>query len=247
VYSVSGSVRPLLVGAVALTALLFPCSAPASDLRLSGDVGRLFPGISQSMRVEVRNPGDRWVRLRWLQVSPTAGTGGCAAGNVIAGRQSTRLLVGPEQTKVASVPVRLRAGAPNSCQGVRFRLRLRAAASVMKASGSGGSGHRAEEAPPSSGAANAGGASPELGGGSMRPLVEAGSRTPPLEAATRSPGGARSPSAASGGRSDGDAPPPVGVASRGDLNPVLDLVALALTALLLAWAIRRHRAEETVS
>ena len=93
---------------------------------VSGRVRRLYPGARKSMTLRVRNPHGYAIVVRSLGVRVGK------SDRVGCGRRWVRpkrvvrlsLLVPAHSVARASFPLRMRAAAPDACQGARWRLRF---------------------------------------------------------------------------------------------------------------------------
>jgi hypothetical protein len=104
---------------------LYSAAAAAGPLRLSGRVGTVYPGVTRPMKVIAHNRLGQPVRLGVVRARVLRGGPGCGPWNLVVRRRRLKLAIGPHGRRPLKLRVGLRASAPDACQGVRFRLRLR--------------------------------------------------------------------------------------------------------------------------
>ncbi len=134
-----------LVAAVASGALAYaalrdghgspPPPREPPGLRAEGHVTGLYPGRHRPVWVRVRNPFDRRARLRWIRTRVSDAGPGCSQGNIVPRRSRglrqlksghwRHVRIPAHQTRRARVRLRMRARAPDTCQGATFPLRFR--------------------------------------------------------------------------------------------------------------------------
>jgi hypothetical protein len=93
--------------------------------RLSGSVEGLYPGARRTMRVTVRNPFARAMRL--LSVHATAGRGGrlCSGRNIAVRPFRGRLRIPARRRRVVRLLVAMEPTAAEECKRARFPVRFR--------------------------------------------------------------------------------------------------------------------------
>ena len=106
-----------------------------SGLRGHGQASGFYPGGREPVWVHVRNPFHHRLRVRWIRTSVGDASPGCSADNLVARRsRGLRELAGgnwrhvripARQWRRVRVRTRMRARAPDACQGVSFPLRFR--------------------------------------------------------------------------------------------------------------------------
>ena len=132
------AVLGLLAGAVAAYAALgVGDSAAKRDrhrpaVRIRGDVDGLYPGASTVLYARVRNRSHRPIRV--LRVKTRVGSPSAACDRIAlhAKRIRPRVVIGAHHRRRLRIPVRLRASAPDACQGAAFPLRYRARVKVAR-------------------------------------------------------------------------------------------------------------------
>jgi hypothetical protein len=133
-------VATMATAALAYAALRDRQASPApprtpAGLRAEGHVTGLYPGRHRPVWVHVRNPFDRRARVRWIHTRVIDAGPGCS-DDELAPRRSRGLRqlksghwhhvrIPPYQTRRARVRLRMRARAPDACQGATFPLRFR--------------------------------------------------------------------------------------------------------------------------
>ena len=120
-----------LLAAGALTGALAAPRAPltvAADRPLTqplvvrGHVRGLYPGASKRLRVVVRNRAEVVVRLERLDVRVADASPRCRAANVtVRGFEGSKPIPAGGRRRLR-LRARMRAAAPNACQGARFPL-----------------------------------------------------------------------------------------------------------------------------
>jgi len=239
-----------LASAVALTVLVtFPAAAIAAPLRLSAQLGELYPGVATPIRVGIDNRSGRTARLRWIRVRPAAGVPGCPAGNVASTAASMRLRIGGGRSRSVRVPVKLRATAPDACQGARFLLRLSAGGEAVVGRGIVATGGGGPPTEPARTEPARGGPTRFLGGHPATPPTVTGAfpGTESGPAPQRSPpaaGGGGSRPAASGPRPASPGERAASTAESATEPSRLYLLALALIGALVAFAVWQRRPGE---
>jgi hypothetical protein len=128
---IAQSLTVLLLAAGALTgALAAPRSSViagadrtlAHPLVVRGHVRGLYPGARKRIRVVVRNRANMVVLLDGLYVRVTDASASCAAANVRVRRFRGSKPIPAGGHRRFRLRVRMRASAPNACQGARFPL-----------------------------------------------------------------------------------------------------------------------------
>jgi hypothetical protein len=104
-------------------------------LRGQGHASGFYPGGHGPVWVRVRNPFDHRARVRWIRTYVGKAGPGCPADNLVARRsrglrqlQSGKwrhVLIPARQSRRVRVRTRMRARAPDACQGASFPLRFR--------------------------------------------------------------------------------------------------------------------------
>jgi hypothetical protein len=116
-------------------ALLPRAAIEPSPVRVTGHTGDLFPGMSASLPIRVRNLTDGPVRLRWVRTIVRQPVGDCDPAYLHAEQIFPRQRIPARGRLDLVVPLTLDGAAPDGCQGVRFPLRYRTRVNVLKASG----------------------------------------------------------------------------------------------------------------
>ena len=101
-----------------------------TSFRVKGRVRKLYPGRRKSMTVHVRNPHGYAIVVRELGVRVRKSDRPGCGRRWVRPKRVVRLslLVPPHSRARASFPVRMRAAAPDACQGARWGLRFRGTA-----------------------------------------------------------------------------------------------------------------------
>jgi hypothetical protein len=128
---IAQSLTVLLLAAGALTGALASPRSPvvptadrllAHPLVVRGHVRGLYPGASKRIRVVVRNRSQVVVLLERLGVRVGDASRSCAAANVrVRGYKGSQPIPAGGHRRLR-LRVRMRASAPNGCQGARFPL-----------------------------------------------------------------------------------------------------------------------------
>jgi hypothetical protein len=106
-----------------------------SPVRVSGDTGDLFPGMTTALPIRVRNLTDGPVKLRWVRTIVDQPGGVCDPGYLHAEQITPRERIPANGRLLLEVPLTLDSAAPDGCQGVRFPLRYRTRVNVLGAGG----------------------------------------------------------------------------------------------------------------
>jgi hypothetical protein len=118
-------------GVLGLLALL--AAVPASGdvrrgpvgFRLSGSVDGLYPGARRSLKVTVRNPFARTMRLVALRADVRRANGACSAANVEVQPFRGRLRIPGRRRRIVRLLVMMAPTAAEQCQRARFPIRFR--------------------------------------------------------------------------------------------------------------------------
>lgn len=103
-----------------------PVAASRHRLLLRARARGLYPGAVRPLKVLVRNPTDRDVRVvRLVARAIRSSSETCPASFLRVRRLRSHPLVPARSRRRVRMRVKLRASAPDACQGVRFSLRLR--------------------------------------------------------------------------------------------------------------------------
>jgi hypothetical protein len=106
-----------------------------SPVRVSGNTGNLFPGVTTPLPIEVRNLTDGPVRLQWVRAIVRQPDGECDPAYLHAEQIWPRQRI-PAHGRIDLVmPITLAAEASDGCQGVTFPLRYRTRVNVLGARG----------------------------------------------------------------------------------------------------------------
>jgi hypothetical protein len=106
-----------------------------SPVRVKGDTGDLFPGMTTPLPIRVRNLTDGPVRLRWVRAIVDQPDAACAPGYLHAEQIFPRQRIPAGGRIDLEIPLTLAPEAPDSCQGVTFPLRYRTRVNVLGAGG----------------------------------------------------------------------------------------------------------------
>ncbi|MGH2965983.1 MAG: hypothetical protein ACRDMH_11460 [Solirubrobacterales bacterium] len=97
----------------------------ASALHVSGYVHRLYPGAHARMRIKVANRSGHWVVVHAVRATARDAGPGCSRNNLEAVRKRLHHpRIRPHKTRFMGMRLRMRKGAPDSCQGATFPLRF---------------------------------------------------------------------------------------------------------------------------
>ena len=100
-------------------------STTGGDFSISGHVQGLYPGKATRIRLVVHNPNRFAIRVKSITVGVGNAGSLCSAKNVVVGSFSGSLRVTSGHSQTLRLPIRMRAGAPDSCSGKKFRLSYR--------------------------------------------------------------------------------------------------------------------------
>ena len=89
--------------------------------RISGHVTKLYPGKRARLVAFVRNPNPFPIKVTRVRVT-VGNAPGCSGRNIVIKRFKGRHRVGGHRSIKLKLRVRMRASAPNTCQGDRFPL-----------------------------------------------------------------------------------------------------------------------------
>jgi hypothetical protein len=95
-------------------------------LAVSGHLMGLYPGSEKRMRVKVRNRLRHPVKVRSVRAIVRKAGPGCPARNLVARPYRGSQRVPPHRTRRVGLAIAMRPRAPDSCQGTRFPLHLKA-------------------------------------------------------------------------------------------------------------------------
>lgn len=96
-----------------------------SPVRVSGHVARLYPGATMRLPTTVRNTTAEALRLIWVKTLDWGASDVCRGRYIRAKRVRPRVLIKPGHPERIRIPVRLKAEAPDACEGARFPLEFR--------------------------------------------------------------------------------------------------------------------------
>jgi hypothetical protein len=102
-----------------------------SPVRVKGNTGDLFPGMTTAVPIRVRNLTDGPVKLRWVRAKVQQPDGDCDPGYVHAEQIFPRQRIPAGGRIDLQIPVTLASEAPDGCQGVTFPLRYRTRVNVL--------------------------------------------------------------------------------------------------------------------
>jgi hypothetical protein len=97
-------------------------TAKATAFRARGHIEGLYPGVRTSLRVRVRNTQRRPITLTRLTAKVHSATAGCPAKSVKIKPFTRRRRIRGRATVTVKLPMRMKADAPDACQGNRYRL-----------------------------------------------------------------------------------------------------------------------------
>ncbi|HEX6843776.1 MAG TPA: hypothetical protein VF235_01555 [Actinomycetota bacterium] len=127
----------LVLGSVALAGVFAagPDTSDATTQRtfwISGKVRGLYPGRVKTVKVTVRNPSARRLRVTRLAATVSSTTAACPRRAVRVKPWRGELRVPPHSARRVRLAVRMRPTAPDGCQGIRFRLRYHGKGIVLR-------------------------------------------------------------------------------------------------------------------
>jgi hypothetical protein len=100
-------------------------SAEASgSFHVRGEAGPLFPGVPGELALTIRNPFDHAIVVTAVRVDVGNASKRCRAGNLSTPGFTSDVRVKALSSVKVTVPIRLRADAPDPCQGKSFPLRF---------------------------------------------------------------------------------------------------------------------------
>ena len=103
---------------------------PVKQMKLSGHVGGLYPGLELPLPVTVENRSGRRLILTKIRANPRDAGPGCRAGNIRVRDRRLRVRIAAHREAWVRLRVTMKAGAANACQGARFPIGFRARARV---------------------------------------------------------------------------------------------------------------------
>ncbi|MFP5309204.1 MAG: hypothetical protein ACLGIR_06450 [Actinomycetes bacterium] len=123
--SLSSSVNPGRTGSGTATAP----GQQRQQLGVSGAVSGLAPGVTQTLRVTVRNPNRFPVVVTDVSVAVgTSDRAGCAASTLSIGRLPAQVTIAATGTRDVTMSAVLLRSAPDACKGARWPLTITVAA-----------------------------------------------------------------------------------------------------------------------
>jgi len=106
-----------------------------SPVKVTGEISGLFPGMTGSLPIQVRNLTDGPVRLRWVRTRVRQPDVDCDPANLHAEQITPRVRIPVGASVDLVVPVTLDRDAGDFCQGATFPLRYRTRVNVLGAGG----------------------------------------------------------------------------------------------------------------
>jgi hypothetical protein len=104
-----------------------------SPVRVSGNTRNLFPGLTTSLPLRVRNLTKGPVQLEWVEAIVRQPNGNCDPGDLQAEQIWPRQRIPAHGRIDLEMPITLASEAPDGCQGVRFPLSYRTRVNVLGA------------------------------------------------------------------------------------------------------------------
>lgn len=102
-----------------------------SPVRVTGNTRNLFPGVTRSLPIQVRNRTRGPVRLQWVQAIVGQPSRACDSAYLHVEQIWPQRRI-PGRGRIDLVmPITLASEAPDGCQGVRFPLRYRTRVNVL--------------------------------------------------------------------------------------------------------------------
>jgi hypothetical protein len=96
----------------------------SGPFRVRGEAGPLFPGVPGELALTIRNPFDHAILVTAVRVDVGNASKRCRAGNLSTPGFTSDVRVKAFSSIDVTVPIRLRADAPDPCQGKTFPLRF---------------------------------------------------------------------------------------------------------------------------
>jgi hypothetical protein len=129
---------PIIAATIALSSMAVagvglsnePPSSRTSNptFRIRGAVKGMYPGRVRKLRLRIRNPLDRAIRVRSIRARVRRPHRGCPAKAITIRRWRGHLRIRPHRGRTVRVKVKMKRRAPNACQGARFPIRYRGTA-----------------------------------------------------------------------------------------------------------------------
>jgi hypothetical protein len=109
--------------ALALAAFAMPSERAAGErFTIAGSVDGLYPGVRRPLRLRLRNPNPYPIVVLSVTVRVRDAGAGCRAPNLALTRLNRRLRIRGRASRPLTLWATLAPGAPDACQGARFRL-----------------------------------------------------------------------------------------------------------------------------
>jgi hypothetical protein len=119
-----------LVGLLAAVPAAGKTRRGLAPFKVTGSVDGLYPGVPGVLRVKVRNPYRRAMRVVSLTARVGDASRRCTRFNLEVGRFRGRLVIARGRTGVARLSARIPLTAAPECRGARFPIAFRARAVV---------------------------------------------------------------------------------------------------------------------
>jgi hypothetical protein len=102
-----------------------------SPVRVTGNTRNLFPGVTRSLPIQVRNRTRGPVRLQWVRAIVGQPRGACNGGYLHVEQIWPQRRIPGRGLIDLVMPITLADEAPDACQGVRFPLRYQTRVNVL--------------------------------------------------------------------------------------------------------------------
>ena len=96
----------------------------SGSFHVKGEAGPLFPGVPDDLVLTIRNPFDHPILVTAVRVDVGRASRRCRADNLRTPGFTADVRVSALSNVKVTVPVKLRADAPDRCQGKSFPLRF---------------------------------------------------------------------------------------------------------------------------
>jgi hypothetical protein len=99
-------------------------AAVSGSFHVKGEAGPLFPGVPDDLVLTIRNPFDHPILVTAVGVDVGNASRRCRASNLSTPDFTSDVRVSALSNTKVTIPIRLRADAPDPCQGKTFPLRF---------------------------------------------------------------------------------------------------------------------------
>lgn len=102
-----------------------PPATPGRTLKITGHIKGMYPGREAILKLHIRNPFPLRVTVTRVRVTVTRGEGAlttCPAKMLRVRSWRGSRWIPPHKFRIVRMPIRMRATAPDVCQGTRWQL-----------------------------------------------------------------------------------------------------------------------------